>query len=355
MKKESSGGIILGFFITLFVISTFLTGFLLWPFLSVILIAILVTGIFKPLYNIFTKKLKPSLASALTCLIIFFTILGPFLFFIGVLSNEAYNLYLMAKTAVFKEKMQAILEQTDLLTRANMLLSNFSMQISAEQLKDTITELGKVVGMFLYKQASGVASNLLKFLINFFFMILIVYFLLIDIRRLINFIKELFPLRKEETDELMIKFKNMASAILVGNGLGGIIQGVLGGILFAVFGLESPVLWGVIMGLLAFMPILGIGLVFIPAAGYFFLIGKITSAILFLIFYIVISGGMEYVFKPKIVGDRVQLHPLMVFLSVIGGLKLFGILGIIYGPLFITAFLTLTSIYHSNYKRFITT
>jgi predicted PurR-regulated permease PerM len=152
----------------------------------------------------------------------------------------------------------------------------------------------------------------------------------------------------------MMKFKNMASAILVGNGLGGIIQGILGGALFATFGLESPVLWGVIMGILAFMPILGIGLIFIPAAGYFFLIGKITSGILFLIFYIVISGGIEYIFKPKIVGDRVKLHPLLVFLSVIGGLKLFGILGIIYGPLLITAFLTLTSIYHSNYKKFIT-
>jgi predicted PurR-regulated permease PerM len=277
------------------------------------------------------------------------------LFFIGVLSKEAHDLYLMAKNAVFKEKIQTLLEQTALLQRTNMLLSDFSIQISAEQLKDAISELGKIVGMFLYKQASGVASNLLKFLVNFFFMILIVYFLLIDIRKLINFIKDLSPLRKEETRQLMIKFKNMAAAILIGNGLGGIIQGVLGGALFAIFGLESPVLWGVIMGLLAFMPILGIGMVFIPVAAYFFLIGKATSGLLFLIFYIVISGGMEYIFKPKIVGDRVQLHPLMVFLSVIGGLKLFGILGIIYGPLFITAFLTLTSIYHSNYKRFITT
>ena len=105
------------------------------------------------------------------------------------------------------------------------------------------------------------------------------------------------------------------------------------------------------MGLLAFLPIIGIGIVFIPAALYLLLTGRIAAGIFFIVFYVILSGGIEYLFKPKIVGQRVKMHTLLVFLAIVGGLKLFGILGIIYGPLIVTAFLTLTDIYHSSYQE----
>jgi len=145
----------------------------------------------------------------------------------------------------------------------------------------------------------------------------------------------------------------MGSAILLGNGLGGLIQGILGGIVFAFFGFRSPFLWGVIMALLAFLPIVGVGVVFLPAALYLILQGRLAAGIFFIVFYVVLSGGIEYLFKPKLVGKRLQMHTLLVFLSIIGGLKLFGILGIIYGPLVVTAFLTLSDIYESSYRRIV--
>ena len=107
------------------------------------------------------------------------------------------------------------------------------------------------------------------------------------------------------------------------------------------------------MGLVAFLPILGIGVIFIPAALYLFLVGRIGSGIFFIIFYVILSGGIEYIFKPRLVGQRVQMHTLLVFLSIIGGLNLFGILGIIYGPLIVTAFLTLTDIYKTSYQKLV--
>ena len=107
------------------------------------------------------------------------------------------------------------------------------------------------------------------------------------------------------------------------------------------------------MALLAFLPIVGIGAVFLPAALYLFLQGRVGVGIFFIVFYVLLSGGVEYFFKPKLVGQRVQMHTLLVFLSIIGGLKLFGILGIIYGPLVVTAFLTLADIYESSYRRIV--
>jgi predicted PurR-regulated permease PerM len=107
------------------------------------------------------------------------------------------------------------------------------------------------------------------------------------------------------------------------------------------------------MGFLAFLPILGIGLVFIPAAIFLFLKGRIGAAIFFVVFYLLVSGGIEYILKPKLVGSRVQMHTLLVFLAIVGGLKLFGVMGMIYGPLVVTGFLTLTDIYYANYRKMV--
>jgi predicted PurR-regulated permease PerM len=182
---------------------------------------------------------------------------------------------------------------------------------------------------------------------------LIIFYLFIDQQRLLAFIVNLSPLPDAQDQKLFQKFKDMAGAILIGNGLSGLIQGFAGGTVFALFGLASPFLWGVIMCLLAFLPIVGIGVVFLPAALFLFLKGRIAAGLFFVVFYLVLSGGIEYLIKPKIVGKRVQMHTLLVFLSIIGGLKLFGILGIIFGPLIMTGFLTLTDIYRASYQNLV--
>jgi predicted PurR-regulated permease PerM len=352
MEDKTSKDMILGFFLFLFIASVFLLGWLIWPFISIIILASVVTGLFTPAYAFMTEKNKinPSIASLLTCLFIFIVLFIPIVFFVGVLSKEAYDLYNMGKNAAIGDQLKGLFESSRILERVNLFLSGFNFQLTGEELNQAISELGKIVGFFLYEQARSIASNMLKFLINFFFMLLVIYFLLIDGKRLVDFIVNLSPLPNEQDEKLIQKFKDMAGAILVGNGLGGLIQGIIGGVIFAVFGLQSPFLWGVIMAFLAFLPIVGIGAVFIPASIYLFLKGRIGAGIFFIVFYFILSGGIEYLFKPKLVGRRVQMHTLLVFLSIMGGLKLFGILGIIYGPLVVTAFLTLTDIYHSSYR-----
>ncbi len=353
MGEKSHRDIILWVFLIYFIISIFFLGWLLWPFVSTIILAAVVTGIFIPVYRYFNRKCKPSLASILTCIVIFFVIFIPIVSFVGILSKEAYGMYLMAKGAVLSDNIQNLLEGSMVLEKANLLLSNFNINITGEELNKAISEVGRIVGLFLYEQARAITSNILKFLVNFFFMLLIIYYFLIDRKRFLSFVVDLSPLPDDQDEKLFQKFKDMAGAILIGNGLGGLIQGILGGIVFAIFGIKSPFLWGVIMGLMAFLPIVGIGIIFIPAAIYLFLVGRIAAGIFFIIFYVILSGSIEYIFKPRLVGHRVQMHTLLVFLSIIGGLKLFGILGIIYGPLIVTAFLTLTDIYKTSYQKLV--
>jgi predicted PurR-regulated permease PerM len=355
MTEKTTSYTILLFFLAFFLISIFLLGWLLWPFLSIIIIAAVVSGIFSPLYRFITGSgsVRPSIASFLTCCIIFCILFIPIAFFVGILSKEAYDLYLAARDAIISPQISALMEGSKVLELANNVLANFNFQITVEELNTYLSEIAKFVGLFLYNQARAIASNMLAFFINFFLMLLVIYYLLVDGERLVLFIIDLSPLPDNQDRILLKKFKEMAGAILLGNGAGGLIQGLAGGIVFSIFGLPSPFLWGVIMGLLAFLPIIGIGIVFVPAAIYLFLKGRVAASIFFIVFYVVLSGGVEYLFKPKLVGQRVRMHTLLVFLAIIGGLKLFGILGIVYGPLVITAFLTLTDIYRSNYQTMV--
>jgi predicted PurR-regulated permease PerM len=353
MPDRASHNIILWFFLALFLVSAFFLGRLFWPFMSVIVIAAVVTGIFKPVYNFLNRKMNSLFASLLTCTLIFFILFIPTILFVGILSKEAYALYLMGKGGAINDQIKPLLESSRVLERINLVLSNLNMEITGEELNRAISELGKFVGLFLFQQASSIASNVFKFFVYFFFMLLIIYYLLFDGDKLIAFIIDLSPLPKEQDEKLIRKFKDMAGAILIGNGLCGLIQGVAGGIVFLLFGFNSPFLWGVIMALLAFLPIIGIGVVFIPVSLYLFLKMRIASGIFFVVFYIVLSGGIEYLLKPKLVGHRVKMHTLLVFFSIIGGLKMFGILGIIYGPLVATAFLTLTDIYYTSYQKLV--
>ena len=296
------------------------------------------------------RKLNATLSSLITCVIIFFVLFIPVSVFVGILANEAYDLYLTARDAVLNNPIKELLENSKIVDKLNGILTNFGVKITGDELNRGVAELGRTVGLFLYQQARSMTANIVHFVVNFFFMLLIVFYLLIDSRRLVSFVVGLSPLPDDQDEKLIQKFKDMGGAILLGNGLGGLIQGTLGGIVFAFFGFRSPFLWGVIMALLAFLPIVGVGAVFLPAALYLILQGRLAAGIFFIVFYVVLSGGIEYLFKPKLVGKRVQMHTLLVFLSIIGGLKLFGILGIIYGPLVVTAFLTLTDIYESSYR-----
>jgi predicted PurR-regulated permease PerM len=353
MEADSHRNLIFWFFLICFLISFLLLGKLFAPFFSIIVLSGVLTGICYPLFRVlhFGDRVRPGLASFLTCLILFFILFVPIALFISVLTQEAFGLYELARNAVRNDQIKALLQNSAVLERANEFLAPFNFQVTGDQLQAIISEVGKNVGLFLYEQARAIASNTLTTLINLFLMLLVIFFLLIDGPRLISYIVDLSPLPKDQEDQLIHKFNGMAGAILIGNGLGGVIQGGLGGLLFWMAGLPSAFLWGVIMGLLAFLPIIGIGVVFIPTVIYLVLKGRVGMAIFFFIYYLMLSGGIEYFFKPRLVGQRVQMHTLLVFFAIIGGLKVFGILGIVYGPLIATAFLTLADIYRASYQK----
>jgi predicted PurR-regulated permease PerM len=343
------------FFLALFCISILLLGNLVAPFTATIVLGVVITGIFRPVFMLFSRKLSSRVASLLTCAIIFFVVFIPVVFLVGILSKEALGLYNLARDAVISNQLIQALENTRALDRINDLLARAGIQktVSWQELFAPISELGKIVGFSLFQQARFITSNLLTLVFYFCLMIIVIFYMFMDGKKLIQYLYDLSPLPDEHDKQLFKKFNEMAGAVLIGNGLGGVIQGTAGGLLFLFLGLNSPFLWGVIMGFMAFLPIVGIGIVLVPTAVFYMLNSSVVTGMGILVFYGILSWGIEYIFKPKLVGDRMAMHPLIVFFAIIGGLNVYGLMGIIYGPLIATLFLTLSDIYFFSFQSMV--
>jgi predicted PurR-regulated permease PerM len=327
---------------------------LFWAYISAIILALLIASAFYPLYAWVKKLLKGEErgASMLMTIFIFLVLVIPVGGFVGTLSNEAFDFYRRSKDAVSLLKIQQTLEGDSIWAQRIRRVGELTgIEVNPETIEELATALGKNVGLFLSKQLRSMASNLLDFLIHFFLMMLIIYYIFRDGERLKNYISELLPFPMEQQELVVSKFREMARAVIVGNGLNGIIQGIIGGFGFFFFGLGSPFLWGTLIGFMAFLPFIGASIVYVPAFIILLLHGKTGTAIGFLLYNGAYSIIMEYLFKPRMIGKGMRMNALLVFIGILGGIKLFGILGIIYGPLIMTIFITLAELYRLEYKE----
>jgi len=338
------------FFFGIFFLSILLLGWVLWPFWQLLILAFLLAGIFRPLYSKLLHWMSPWLASLLTCILIILIVFIPLTFCIGALSTETLNLYQLIKDTNLLIKVQEFFQNNTLMRQAQEVLAGFGINIDPTDLTGTLSKIAGIIGLFIYNQASVWAGNIMSFGLQFCILILVVYFLLIEIDRLLLFLVKLSPLPDDQDELLLKKFMEIAGAILVVNCISGLFQGLLGGVFFSILGLKSPVLWGSVMAVFAFLPIFGIGFVLIPTMIILFVSGSVGQAVMTFFFYVFLSFTVEYLLKPKFVGAHVKMHTLLVFLAIIGGMSVFGVLGIIYGPLIVTGFLTLSDLYMNVYK-----
>lgn len=354
MQEEPPSPRVLRYFLILLFLSIFSVGWLFRPFLSMLILSCLLTSVFLPIYRLLNRKIPDYFASFLTCTLVMLLIFIPLVFFTTALAQEAQHLYEwgLGSGVNLALKLRAF-QESPLFVRLQEIASILGFSLDAEDISRVSAELARAVGLFFYNQASNWAANIMLFLVNFSLMLLTIFFLLIEQGRLLSYIFRLSPLPEDQGRKLFAKFEEITDAVLIGNGICSSIQGVLGGIIFAVFSLGPPVLWGLIMAVLAFLPIVGIGLVLVPAALVLGFKGNLAGAVILLILYGIITVIVEYFMKAKMVGDRVRMHILLAFLSMLGGLGTFGLLGIIYGPLIVTAFLTLAEIYLESYERYV--
>jgi predicted PurR-regulated permease PerM len=339
----------IGFFLLAFATSIVFCGIVLEPFLSSLVLSFLLASLFRPVHLFFTRRIPEKAAAALTSLLIVAIVFIPLTFFTFALADEALNLYGWGRDSQIALKLQSLVQENRHILQLREYLRQIGIEFDPSELSRDFFTLARQGGMILYNQVSSWITNILHFFFMFLLMIVVIFFLLMELPRMIDKLVRLSPLPDDEDHLLIDKFQEIANAILKVNGLCGAIQGVIGGAIFYFLGLSSPVFWGCVMAVVAFMPILGIGLVMIPTAIILALGDRLGEGIFVFICYLMLSLGIEYLLKPKLVGTRMQMPTLWIFLFIIGGMAVYGVLGILYGPLILTAFLTLSEIYLKKY------
>ncbi len=323
------------------------------PFASVLLLAVVAAGLIYPHYQRLVRRVywHRKTAALIVCVLLLVTVLVPLSIIATDVSGEALGFYEMTTTELTERGVLERLQQRqERIEWINSFLEPTGVVLTAEDVSDRLTTFGVRLGAFFYKQGVAVAKGLAQFIFGFIFWLVVLFYLLVDGESVRQWFGTTLPMPIDEQQLLSSRFMDMASSLVVGNGLAGLIQGVAGGIVFAIAGLPGPVLWGAVMGILAFIPVIGISIVFIPAFLILLIAGETTKAFAVFVPLAIISTLVEYWLKPMLVGRRGEMHTLLVFLSLIGGLAAFGAVGILVGPLMMTAFLTLVSIYREHYS-----
>jgi predicted PurR-regulated permease PerM len=325
----------------------------LLPFASVLLLALVAAGLIYPHYRRLVRRVywHRKLAALIVCLLLLVTVLVPLSIIATDVSGEALSFYEMTTTELTERGvLERLQKNEDRIALINSFLEPAGVILTPEDVSDWLTTAGLQLGAFIYKQGVSVATGLAQFVFGFIFWLVVLYYLLVDGEVARKWFGDTLPMPINEQRLLSQRFMDMASSLVVGNGLAGLIQGIAGGVVFAAAGLPGPVLWGAVMGILAFIPVIGISIVFIPAFLILLIAGETVKAFAVFVPLVLISTVVEYWLKPMLVGRRGQMHTLLVFLSLIGGLAAYGAVGILVGPLMMTAFLTLVSIYREQYR-----
>ncbi len=329
-------------------------GFVLFRFLSDFILALLFLSLFSPLYRSVLPlvKYRKWLASLLVSLVVIFVVAIPTTFLIGSLSAEAADAYDATRESFSLERAQDFLFGDGMVaTYARKFSTMFGFEYTPDSVRLSLTTIAGTVTAFLYNQIQTLLENVVSGVIHFIIMVLMLFYLFIDGTRLKSYVFLLSPLPTEEEELIATQFKNVGRATLFGNGIGSLIQGTIAGFAMAFAGLPSPVLWGSVMTIFAFLPLIGIAIVTVPSTIYLFATERYATAIIFFVFCHTQSLLVENVLKTKLIGDRMKMHSLLIFLSILGGLSAFSIIGIVYGPLLVMLFMTFVELYQRHYKH----
>lgn len=339
-----------------FALSFFLVIYILWlmakPMLGPIIFGAILAGVFFRFNLSIENKFKTTrtFASALTCSVIFFVVLLPTIFILISVSKEAVDLYQNLVSGLGQKEINDFLFGEGAFATLVKKVANFlSIDIELSMIKEKLVVFFKNASGGILSILNKLVGDIFSFLFNLIIMLIVSFAFLTKGDILKDYIFELSPLPKDQEEKILTKFNQMNYVTLICNGVGGVIQGVLAGIAFFIAGINSIFLWTVVMIVLAFVPLVGISIVTIPASLYLILTGKVFAGIFLFVFTSLVGLIVENWFKPRFIGDRIRIDSSFVLLTIIGGMGIFGMAGIFYGPIVGILFLTFVEIYHDNY------
>ncbi len=318
----------------MFAILSYLSYLLLKPYLVVIIVAGVVAYFLWPLQRMINKHIKRPAIAALILLILLTALILTFGGLIAnAVINESFELYQNVKDF----KISVYTSEIN-----NFLGKNIDVDIYIKKIiNDSLS--------FILKGATSFILGIPQRIIGFVVFVFVLYYLLKEGDTVTAHIKRLLPLDQKEKESLLNRFRIVFKATVYGVLLAALIQGIVGTIGLLVFQVPSPILFGLLLTVASTIPYLGASIVWFPIALYLIAIGDLFNGFGLMIFGIVVVSFVDNVVRPFIISKKSEIHPTVILLGVLGGLLLFGFIGLIIGPLVLALFTTLIGFFEKEY------
>jgi predicted PurR-regulated permease PerM len=320
------------FFVAISVMSIAVAG----PFMSYIVLAGILTYTLFPIYQfLLDRTRRPELSSAI-CIVLTLTLLIlPALYLVTQLAQQVSGAY----TSFQAEAITPILAR----------LSGFTgNRIDFEEvLNNSMDQIGRQI----LNLAPNILGSVTEIFLGLFVMFFVMFYGFREGKAFLSHVKQILPLDPTLNDSLFHELRTVTQAVLYGQVITAIIQGGLGGLGLLIFGVPHWLFWGAMMILTALIPVLGTPLVWVPAAVGLILNGETGRGIGLLIFGATIVMNIDNFIRPRLVSGKTKVHPVLILIGVFGGLRIFGFIGMLVGPLILALLVALVKFYEQHYAR----
>jgi predicted PurR-regulated permease PerM len=328
-------------------------GVLFFKMISDFLIPVILAAVFCGMFYGFYQKMvtftrgRKGLSAALCCLLLFLLLLIPVYLVANLVSKEAMAFYGSAETLV-----QDILTKGDQGFLGRLLKNPLLQRLGLDSIdwKSSLQDILKGTTTIIADVINQATKSTFSLIANLFLTLFALFYFFKDGDRFLAYLKMLSPLPDKYEEQLIERFIAVSRATIKGTMLIGLLKGVMGGLTFWIFGIRSPVLWGVVMAFLSLIPVVGAFVVMYPAALVLVIMGQVWQGILLFLIAALIVGNIDNVLQPRLIGREAGMHDLLIFFSTLGGIGMFGIMGFIIGPIIAAFFLTVLDFYAIEFR-----
>jgi predicted PurR-regulated permease PerM len=305
-----------------FICFTVLSALIFWPFLTPLALAGIVAILISPIYKRILKTLKSeSVASVITIVLLVILILAPLAIITNQIISEAQGLY---SSVTSGDNLSVDFLTSKIEATAQKYVPDF---------KFNTREYLSSFASWVVDRLGGIFSGTLDLVIKFVLGIVALFYFLRDGDEFKKQIISLSPLSDDKDKFISDSLKASINSVLMGSLAVALVQGVLSGIGFAMFGVPNATLWGTVAGVAALIPGVGTALVWIPSVIYLYFYGSSGIWIAQLLWSVVLVGLIDNFLAPFIINKGVNIHPLLILFSILGGLQFFGAEGFLLGPI----------------------
>jgi len=335
------------FVLILLVGALVLSFFVLRAFFNPIIFAILLSMLAFPFYRRLLPLLggRDSLAALLVVLGVCVVIIVPVFFFLFLLFLQGAEFARDLVAWVRSGELEALLAGPALggfEERLTAWLAGVDVDLSRLNVRERLLGFAQTATQYFVRNSVQIFGNIVDVVSKFFILVFLLFYLVRDGSRMAQSLRDSLPMRPKQKEAIFARVRDVTRAVVFGTFAIAIIQGVLGGIGLAIVGIPG-LIWGTVLGFSSMIPIIGTGLVSIPAVAYLAVSGQYWQAVFFAIWAVLLVGGVDNYLRPFLMQGRAAMSPFYIFLATIGGLSFFGLPGLVYGPLVIS--LTAVMIY----------